>query len=46
MTTSPHPKIPYHRERGSFDITTYESYVSYPSKVKYSFGKDKRFPSP
>ena len=46
MTTAPHPKIPFHAERGSFDITTYDSVVSYPSKVKYSFGRDKRFPSP
>ena len=45
MTSIGHPKFPSQRGRGSFDLTTYDNVSGSPSKLKYSFGKESRFPS-
>ena len=45
MTSINHPKLPSQRDRGSFDLTTYDQISGSPSKLKYSFGKQSRFPS-
>ena len=32
-------------KRGSYDLTTFETVINSPSKLKYSFAKGDRFPS-
>jgi len=44
MTTEFHPKMP-DKSNISYELTTYDNVSGSPSKLKYKFGSENRFPS-